>query len=139
MQDKDGKPVKLSDFTGQDRRAGLLGDLVRSLPVSHCPTPRKSLASSTPAKDVVVLAVNVWDKAEAFQAWLPKHPGVCGAELCTIDPNARIRSKSIATALYGVSGIPTQYVIDPRRQDYLKSIVGYEEGSTDLEDALKGI
>ena len=40
-QDPSGKPVKLSDYKGQGRRAGLLGDLVRPLPAvpaahQHC-------------------------------------------------------------------------------------------------------
>jgi hypothetical protein len=42
---------------------------------------------------------------------------------------------SIATKLFGVSGIPTQYVLD--KDGKVAAVnVGYEEGDTKLEDAL---
>lgn len=81
-----------------------------------------------------MLAINVWDKPDAFQTWLPKHPEYAALHFA-IDP-ASVQDKGIATGLYGVSGIPTQYVID-RDGRIVKSIVGYEAGSKALEDALK--
>jgi len=130
--DKDGRPVKLSDYKGKvvvlDFWATWCGPCQMSLP--HTTKVAKQYAD----KGVTVLAVNVWDKPDAFQAWLPKHPEY-GALHFAIDPEAA-QAKGIATGLYGVSGIPTQYIIGKDGR-VVKSIVGYEEGGTALEDALK--
>ncbi len=132
VQDKDGKAVKLSDYKGKtvvlDFWATWCGPCQSSLP--HTTAMEKKYAD----KNVVVLAVNVWDTPAAFEAWLPKHPEYAPLHFA-IDPNAD-QSKSVASALYGVSGIPTQYVIGPNGK-IIKSIVGYETGDTQLEDALK--
>lgn len=132
VQDKEGKPVKLSDYKGKtvvlDFWATWCGPCQSSLP--HTTAMAKKYAG----KNVVVLAVNVWDTPAAFQSWLPKHPEYAPLHFA-IDPNSD-QSKSVASALYGVSGIPTQYVIGPDGK-IVKSIVGYETGDTQLEDALK--
>ena len=130
--DKDGKPVKLSDYKGKvvvlDFWATWCGPCQMSLP--HTTAVAKQYA----AKGVTVLAVNVWDKPDAFQAWLPTHPQYSALHFA-IDPEAS-QPKGIATGLYGVSGIPTQYIIGKDGR-VVKSIVGYDEGSTALEDAIK--
>ena len=130
--DKDGHPVKLSDFKGKtvvlDFWATWCGPCQMSLP--HTTKVAKQYAD----KGVTVLAVNVWDKPDAFQAWLPKHPEY-GTLRFAIDPS-KDAAAGIATGLYGVSGIPTQYIIGKDGR-VVKSIVGYDEGSTALEDALK--
>ena len=130
--DKDGRPVKLSDYKGKvvvlDFWATWCGPCQMSLPHTT------AIAKQYAAKGVTVLAVNVWDKPDAFRAWLPKHPQYATLHFA-IDP-ATVQDKGIATGLYGVSGIPTQYVIGKDGR-IVKSIVGYDEGSTALEDALK--
>jgi len=130
--DKDGNPVKLSDYRGKtvvlDFWATWCGPCQISLPHTA------ALAKQYAGRGVTVLAVNVWDKPDAFQAWLPKHPEYGGLTFA-IDPS-KDDAKGIATGLYGVSGIPTQYVIGKDGR-VVKSIVGYDAGSTDLEDALK--
>lgn len=130
--DKDGNPVKLSDYKGKVVVLGFwatwCGPCQMSLP--HTTKVAKQYAD----KGVTVLAVNVWDKPDAFQAWLPKHPEY-GPLHFAIDPSTD-DAKGIATGLYGVSGIPTQYIIGKDGR-VVKSIVGYEEGGTALEDALK--
>jgi thiol-disulfide isomerase/thioredoxin len=130
--DKDGKPVKLSDFKGRtvvlDFWATWCGPCQMSMP--HTTQVAKRYAD----KGVTVLAVNVWDTPEAFRAWLPQHPQYAALRFA-IDP-ATSQDRGIATGLYGVSGIPTQYVIGKDGR-VVKSIVGYDEGSTALEDALK--
>ena len=132
VQNKDGHPVKLSDCKGKtvvlDFWATWCGPCQLSLPHTT------EMVQKYAAKNVVVLAVNVWDTPAAFQAWLPKHPEYAPLNFA-IDPNPD-QSKSVASALYGVSGIPTQYVIGPDGK-IIKSIVGYEQGDTQLEDALK--
>ncbi len=130
--DKNGRPVKLSDYKGKvvvlDFWATWCGPCQASLPHTT------AIAKQYAAKGVTVLAVNVWDKPNAFQAWLPTHPQYAALHFA-IDP-ATVQDKGIATGLYGVSGIPTQYVIG-RNGRIVKSIVGYDAGSTSLEDALK--
>ena len=130
--DKDGHPIKLSDYKGKvvvlDFWATWCGPCQMSLP--HTTKVAKQYAD----KGVTVLAVNVWDKPDAFHAWLPKHPEY-GPLHFAIDPSAS-QEKGIATGLYGVSGIPTQYIIGKDGR-IVKSIVGYDDGSTALEDALK--
>ena len=130
--DKDGHPVKLSDYKGKtvvlDFWATWCGPCQMSLPHTT------KVATQYADKGVTVLAVNVWDKPDAFQAWLPKHPEYASLHFA-IDPSTN-DAKGIATGLYGVSGIPTQYIIGPDGR-IVKSIVGYDSGSTALEDALK--
>ena len=130
--DKDGHPVKLSDYRGKtvvlDFWATWCGPCQISLPHTT------KVAEQYADKGVTVLAVNVWDTPKAFQAWLPKHPEYSALNF-VIDPSPTQES-SIATSLYGVSGIPTQYVIGKDGR-VVKSIVGYEAGNTALEDALK--
>jgi len=130
--DKDGHPVKLSDYKGKtvvlDFWATWCSPCQMSLPHTT------ALARQYAGKGVMVLAINVWDKPAAFQAWLPKHPEY-SALTFAIDPSKE-NAKGIATGLYGVAGIPTQYVIGKDGR-IIKSIVGYDQGSTALEDALK--
>ena len=132
VQDKDGKAVKLSDYKGKtvvlDFWATWCGPCQSSLP--HTTEMAKKYAD----KKVVVLAVNVWDTPAAFQAWLPKHPEYAPVHFA-IDPNPTI-DLSVATALYGVNGIPTQYIIGPDGK-IVKSIVSFDSKDTRLEDALK--
>ncbi len=132
VQDKDGKAVRLSDYKGKtvvlDFWATWCGPCQSSLP--HTTEMAKKYAD----KNVVVLAVNVWDTPAAFQAWLPKHPEYAPVHFA-IDPNPTI-DLSVATALYGVNGIPTQYIIGTDGK-IVKSIVGFDSKDTRLEDALK--
>ena len=131
-QDKDGKAVHLSDYKDKvvvlDFWATWCGPCQVSLPHTT------EIAKQDAGKGVVVLAVNVWDTPKAFQAWIPKHPQYNALHFA-IDPSGD-RDKGIASGQYGVSGIPTQYVIG-RDGRIVKSIVGYEAGSTGLEDGLK--
>ena len=85
-------------------------------------------------KNVVVLAVNVWDKPDAYKAWLPQHREY-DALVFAIDPTKN--NKDIASIQYKVSGIPTQYVIDPSGK-IAASFLGDSDGeSAELEKAIK--
>lgn len=132
VYDKDGKVVKLSDYKGKtvvlDFWATWCGPCQESLP--HTTEIAKKYAD----KNAVFLAVNVWDTPAAFQAWLLKHPEYAPLHFA-IDPSPD-QSKSVASALYGVSGIPTQYVIGADGK-IVAGIVGYDTGDTRLEDVLK--
>ncbi|BDI28126.1 hypothetical protein CCAX7_001770 [Capsulimonas corticalis] len=61
-------------------------------------------------KDVVVLAVCVWDDKDSYAKWVTEHKTTY-AFPTVFDPAGKA-GKNIAGALYRVSGIPTQFVID---------------------------
>ncbi len=131
VQDKSGAPVKLSDYKGKtvvlDFWATWCGPCQMSLP--HTNAVAKKFAD----QGVVVLAVNVFDTKEAFQGWLPQHPEYSALKF-VLDPAGR-SPDSIASKLYHVTGIPTQYVIDKNGRIF-KSFVGYGGPTTELADAI---
>ena len=129
--DKNGKAVKLSDYKGMvvvlDFWATWCGPCMASLP--HTAKVAKKLAD----KGVVVLAVNVWDKKDEFDKWLPKHPEF-SALAFAIDTTPE-QGQDVATKLYKVSGIPTQYVIG-RDGKIVTAFVGYGGPTGELEKAI---
>lgn len=131
VQNKAGAPVKLSDYRGKvvvlDFWSTWCGPCQQSLPHTN------SVAKKFAGKGVVVLAVNVWDTKEAFDGWLPQHPEYSALKFA-LDPAGR-GPDSIATKLYHVSGIPTQYVIDKNGR-IVKSFVGYGGPTPELAAAI---
>ena len=131
VQDKSGASVKLSDYRGKvvvlDFWATWCGPCQMSLPHTN------EVAEKFAAKGVVVLAVNVFDTKEAFKGWLPQHPEYSAIKFA-LDPAGR-SPDSIASKLYHVSGIPTQYVIDKNGKIF-QSFVGYGGPTTELADAI---
>jgi thiol-disulfide isomerase/thioredoxin len=131
VQDQDGKSITLSDYRGKvivlDFWATWCGPCQESLPHTN------KVAEEYKGKNVVVLAVNVWDTPKAFQAWLPQHTADAALAFA-IDPTPN--GKDVATTLYHVSGIPTQYVIAPDGK-IVKSFVGYGGPTDDLANAIQ--
>ena len=131
VQDKAGSPVNLADYRGKvvvlDFWATWCGPCQASLP--HTSEVAKQFAD----KGVVVLAVNVWDSKAKFDAWLPLHPEYASLTF-VLDPTQE-QGKDVASLLYHVSGIPTQYVIGKDGKVF-KSFVGYSGSTTELADTL---
>jgi len=130
VNDRSGKPIKLSDYAGRvvviDFWATWCGPCQMSMPITN------KVAKEYAGKNVTVLGINVWDTKDAFDGWLPKHKEYDSITFA-IDPSDK--DNNIASTLYGVSGIPTQYVIDPGGK-IAWSNVGYDEKPTNLEKAI---
>ena len=128
----DGTAVHLSDFKGKtvvlDFWATWCGPCQASLP--HL----EKIYRQVNNQNVVVLAVCVWDTHDAFEKWIVAKNGMYTFNLL-FDPAGKSKS-SIATALYHVTEIPTQYVIG-KDGKILANDVGYEPGAHMLEDTLR--
>lgn len=130
VNDKDGRPLKLSDFRGKavvlDFWATWCGPCRESLP--HTNDLAKKYG------EVVALAVNVFDGNKAFQAWLPKNQPQFDTLVFAIDPSSG--GQDMLAKAYQVSAIPTLYVID-KGGKIVAGFVGYNDSSPDLENAIK--
>lgn len=128
----DGSQVHLSDYKGKvvvlDFWSTWCGPCQSSMP--HL----EKVYQEVKDKNVAVLGVCVWDKKPEYDKWVAAKKDLYHFPTA-FDP-APTQDGSIATKLYKVSGIPTQYVID-KDGKIAASTVGYDEGGTALEDALK--
>lgn len=131
VHDAKGNPVKLSAYRGKvvvlDFWSTWCGPCQQSLPHTN------TVAAKYAGKKVVVLGVNVWDTKKAFLAWLPEHKQLSSIKFA-IDTSPS--HKDVATRLYNVTGIPTQFVIDGKGK-IVKSFVGSDDDTTPLETAIK--
>ena len=130
LTDSRGKPVTLAQFRGKtvvlDFWATWCKPCLMSLPDTN------RIAAQRAGKGVVALAVNVSDAQAAFDRWVPRHPEYSALRF-VIDP--RRDGTDIGTALYHVSSLPTQYVINPQGV-VTASFVGYHASVKELERAL---
>jgi thiol-disulfide isomerase/thioredoxin len=108
-QTPDGKGIRLSDFKGKivilDFWATWCGPCQASMP------GLEKIYKRIGNQGVVVLSVNVFDDKDPFDAWILKHGGKDYTFTFAYDPAGHDTKKSIADSKYGVSGIPTLYVI----------------------------
>ena len=129
--DPKGNSVKLSQYRGHvvviDFWSTWCGPCQESLPDTN------KVAAKYASKGVIVLALNVWDTKSAFDEWLPKHRQFSSLKFAI---DTLPQGKDVATALYNVSGIPTQYIIDKKGR-IVQSIVGYSGGDAELVNGIK--
>lgn len=128
-----GGDVNLSNLKGKivilDFWATWCGPCQKSMP--HL----ESVYEAIKGQDVAVLGLCVWDTKAAYEKWVPQNQSKYTFPFA-FDPAADNTTKSIASSLFNVSGIPTTYIID-KNGNVADAIVGYDEGDHRLEDALK--
>jgi thiol-disulfide isomerase/thioredoxin len=131
--DRDGNPVRLSDFNGKvvvlDFWATWCGPCVASMPETN------AVAKKYAGRGLVVLGVNVWDEPDAFKSWLPQNARYDAIRFL-LDPNGK-NGKDVAKNLYNVSGIPTQYVID--KQGVIRASFRGAPPRAKLERTVEGL
>ena len=127
-----GKPVKLSDYRGKvvvlDFWATWCGPCIASMPHTN------EVAAHYRDQGVVVLGSCTGDTRAAFEKWVKANQKTYPDFIFSHDPAERTPA-SVSQKLYGVNGIPQQFVID--RDGKIAALVnGYLKGEVLLEGAL---
>jgi peroxiredoxin len=132
MTDAAGKNVRLSDFKGQvvvlDFWATWCGPCIASMP--HTQT----VAQTYKNQGVVVLGSCTSDARAAFEKWVAANQAKYPDFVFAHDAAER-KPERASFNLYGVSGIPTQFVIG-RDGRIVATVIGYLPGEVLLEGAL---
>ncbi|HLP26036.1 MAG TPA: redoxin family protein, partial [Acidobacteriota bacterium] len=131
-QTLDGKSVKLSDLRGKvvvlDFWATWCGPCISSMPHTQ------EVAAHYKDQGVVVLANCTSDTRAKFEQWVKANQAKYPDLLWTHDAAER-GPERVSRALYGVGGIPCQFVID-RDGKIVDIVVGYLPGEAILDVAL---
>ncbi len=131
--DVDGQPVKLADFSGKivvlDFWATWCGPCIHSMPHTQ------RVAAVARDQGVIVLASCTSDTREKFVDWVKTNRATYPDLRFAHDPAARGEERA-SKKLYGVNGIPTQFVIG-RDGKIAAVFVGYGDGDMRLEQELK--
>ena len=132
MQDVDGKQVRLADYAGKvvilDFWATWCGPCKAALP--HV----QEVATKCKDQDVVVIASCTNDARAAFIDFVKAHAAEYRNVVFACDPLERAPERASRT-LYGVSGIPQQFVIS-KDGKIASTVEGYMQGEVLLDAAL---
>lgn len=131
-QDVEGKDVSVSDFRGKvlilDFWATWCGPCMAAMPHTQ------EVAARYKDQGVVVLGSCTSDMRAAFEQWVSRNQLKYPDIIWTHDKAERGEDRA-SYALYGVSGIPTQFIID-REGKIVDIVVGYTNGEAILDGAL---
>lgn len=131
-QDLEGRNVRLSDFRGKvvilDFWATWCGPCMAAMP--HV----QQVAAQYKDQGVVVLGSCTSDTRAAFEAWVRRNAERYPDIIWSHDAAERTDARA-SRALFGVGGIPTQFVID-REGRIVETLVGYMPGEVLLDAAL---
>ena len=132
VKDLAGRPIKLSDFRGKvvvlDFWATWCGPCIASMPHTN------EVAAHYKEQGVVVLGSCTNDTRAAFEKWVKANRAKYPDFIFAHDPAERSPA-SISNKLYGVAGIPQQFVID-REGKIVALVTGYLPGEVMLDAAL---
>jgi thiol-disulfide isomerase/thioredoxin len=131
-QDLAGNDVKLSDYRGKvvilDFWATWCGPCMASMPHTQ------EVAAKYKDQGVVVLGSCTSDTRAKFESWVKanqdKYPDIYWSH-----DKAERTPERISHSVFGVSGIPTQFIID-RDGKIVDIVVGYLKGEAILDGAL---
>ncbi len=130
--DAAGKAVKISDYRGKvvilDFWATWCGPCIASMPHTQ------EVAAHYKDQGVVVLASCTSDTRAKFDAWVKRNQAQFPDILFSHDPEERGANRA-SHKLYGVSGIPQQFIID-REGKIAALVTGYMKGEALLDAAL---
>jgi peroxiredoxin len=131
-QDINGKPVKLSDYRGKvvvlDFWATWCGPCIASMPHTQ------EVAKTYKDQGVVVLGSCTSDTREKFEEWVKANQAKYPDFIFSHDAAER-KPERASAKLYGVGGIPQQFIID-REGRIAAAVTGYLKGEVILDGAL---
>jgi thiol-disulfide isomerase/thioredoxin len=131
-RDLEGREVKLSDYLGSvvvlDFWATWCGPCMVAMPHTQ------QVAAHYRDQGVVVLGSATNDSRAAFERWVRANESKYPDIIWSHDPAER-GSNRASRALYGVTGIPTQFIIN-REGRIVEIVVGYLRGEVLLDAAL---
>ena len=127
-----GKPIKLSDYRGKvvvlDFWATWCGPCLASMPHTQ------EVAAKYKDQGVVVLGSCTSDARDKFEAWVKANQAKYPDFIFSHDKAERGADR-VSAKLYGVGGIPQQFIID-REGKIAATVTGYMSGEVLLDAAL---